>query len=1125
MKDKSSTNKDVAAAEPNVMKKGGKNATTSTTPTGTLRGYWKAEEETALRAAVQKHGIGAWEKMRTDPDFKALRYVFVVGGDVPALAALLSNSPFLSFLPNNFFDFFFVCVIFFTFSLSLFHTHTHKNRGRTGVQLKDKWRNLIKFQHLRRGEIESAPYKATVRAKQNAAAAAAKGISGKTKATKSGGASGKTAGAGKKRNATADQGGNAAKNKGKTNAAGGRGFKKGTNNNDNNNLMDAFQKGPKGKRSKIARGGRFGGSADGTDSIDNNVSLDHLTNGGEGIGRSISPALPPKKQAFKQQKKKMKLLAEARQKAGTPDAKARALHAPSNAPPRKRVAAAWAAGISDVNQIGSRGLLNSNINSLDEDEQDILGAHLGHVTFDLDGDDNAHHLATTSGRGQNKKGAPSSASMAQFTEEMEREIEQTKERRAQMVRDVEYSETELARLKSLVEEAEKVYSQARQKAQETLQQAQKEIAEKRRKQSMESLEEQKKVAAPKRESDQENKDTKKNDVNKNNDDDDDENNINKSKGAATRKSLEASKQPSATIKDEKVDDDDDDEPSNEDVSPKSVPNLNDVEDIEVDDAEWDKYLAFGGDNANDDEDEDMSEMQRAAQIASDEKKRKKYATDSEMNKSPKSPRLRSQAGNNSHRDAATKETTPATTITTALEQNRRQQQQQYQFIPSNPNEHYDTDDWDDDLSSDDEDDEELDEEQLVSKAAWEKAQTALARAGLPPMQEIENVLLQELKRLEQANTKLVHARLALEACDSELSELFARAEARKAGVYNEDDDLREQTTNTGSLPSDLQNIHTDDEEDDDLQVVDNKRKNTHDGDNDEEDDEDDDDDDNDNDNDDDDDDDDDDDGKGEEQEEEMKKSTRSGGAKKTVERDNTRKKLRSREPQDGNEKKNERSSPVGKKGGKRWDDGNAQKGEENEEEKTVGKQKVTAGANKNKLANSRNKQQVDQKDSKKKSGGSGQKSGSGGGSGRGGSGFRSVSEDRRFGIYDARRYRSVEENDRDAQMNGGKINFALGGSNTASAANTQNSTGVSNNYESGEKNRRFAKGKGKSGGQQRGRAVSIGRGGGGSANAKASSYKESAMAFAATHWPQELKRRRDNSARKKRVKLGKSLWE
>ena len=35
-------------------------------------------------------------------------------------------------------------------------------------------------------------------------------------------------------------------------------------------------------------------------------------------------------------------------------------------------------------------------------------------------------------------------------------------------------------------------------------------------------------------------------------------------------------------------------------------------------------------------------------------------------------------------------------------------------------------------------------------------------------------------------------------------------------MYNEDDDddLREQTTNTGSLPSDLQNIHTDDAADD-----------------------------------------------------------------------------------------------------------------------------------------------------------------------------------------------------------------------------------------------------------------------------------------------------------------------
>ena len=80
------------------------------------------------------------------------------------------------------------------------------------------------------------------------------------------------------------------------------------------------------------------------------------------------------------------------------------------------------------------------------------------------------------------------------------------------------------------------------------------------------------------------------------------------------------------------------------MSPKSVPNLNDVEDVEVDDAEWDKYLAFGGDNANEEDDEDMSEMQRAAQIASDEKKRKNYATDSEMNKAPNLPGLGAKPG-------------------------------------------------------------------------------------------------------------------------------------------------------------------------------------------------------------------------------------------------------------------------------------------------------------------------------------------------------------------------------------------------------------------------------------------------------------------------------------------------
>ena len=40
-----------------------------------FRGYWDDEEEQALRDAVQKHGIGAWEKMRHDVDFKVLKYV------------------------------------------------------------------------------------------------------------------------------------------------------------------------------------------------------------------------------------------------------------------------------------------------------------------------------------------------------------------------------------------------------------------------------------------------------------------------------------------------------------------------------------------------------------------------------------------------------------------------------------------------------------------------------------------------------------------------------------------------------------------------------------------------------------------------------------------------------------------------------------------------------------------------------------------------------------------------------------------------------------------------------------------------------------------------------------------
>lgn len=38
-----------------------------------FRGYWDAHEEDQLRRGVQKHGIGSWERIRHDPEFKVLR--------------------------------------------------------------------------------------------------------------------------------------------------------------------------------------------------------------------------------------------------------------------------------------------------------------------------------------------------------------------------------------------------------------------------------------------------------------------------------------------------------------------------------------------------------------------------------------------------------------------------------------------------------------------------------------------------------------------------------------------------------------------------------------------------------------------------------------------------------------------------------------------------------------------------------------------------------------------------------------------------------------------------------------------------------------------------------------------
>lgn len=64
---------------------------------------WEPAEEDALRDGVKKHGLGAWEVIRKDPEYGKLL------------------------------------------------------KGRTGVQLKDKWRNLVKFRHI--GIEESKTYK------------------------------------------------------------------------------------------------------------------------------------------------------------------------------------------------------------------------------------------------------------------------------------------------------------------------------------------------------------------------------------------------------------------------------------------------------------------------------------------------------------------------------------------------------------------------------------------------------------------------------------------------------------------------------------------------------------------------------------------------------------------------------------------------------------------------------------------------------------------------------------------------------------------------------------------------------------------------------------------------------
>jgi len=151
------------------------------------------------------------------------------------------------------------------------------------------------------------------------------------------------------------------------------------------------------------------------------------------------------------------------------------------------------------------------------------------------------------------------------------------------------------------------------------------------------------------------------------------------------------------------------------------------DDDDDDDTDWDRYLAFGAHESGSDADEKDGVVAEAAQAAAE-----------------------------AH-EAITSAKKPKT-------------------APPVP----DIDD-DDATDRDDSEDEEIDED-LVRSDSDEydedernmmRANEVLAAAGLPPMHEIEHILLTELKKLEAANAAVVHARLALEAVDAEFAEALS----------------------------------------------------------------------------------------------------------------------------------------------------------------------------------------------------------------------------------------------------------------------------------------------------------------------------------------------------------------
>jgi len=57
-----------------------------------FRGYWDAHEEELLRRGVQRHGIGSWERIRHDVEFRLLKCAARLAGSL-SCSASRSSSP------------------------------------------------------------------------------------------------------------------------------------------------------------------------------------------------------------------------------------------------------------------------------------------------------------------------------------------------------------------------------------------------------------------------------------------------------------------------------------------------------------------------------------------------------------------------------------------------------------------------------------------------------------------------------------------------------------------------------------------------------------------------------------------------------------------------------------------------------------------------------------------------------------------------------------------------------------------------------------------------------------------------------------------------------------------------